>query len=163
MAFIDNAKADIQKWKTENKTVADKIVNVEKKEKALADYVKEQTDTIVETVNEKFGNRISWALYKETYKNGEGGIEEDCVCMYNNTRYSALSAGEKNIANLEVIKVLQDYYGVCLPIFSDNAEGITIKHETPSQIIELFTEKGKELDNFIKVKDVYGDMEFIKG
>lgn len=161
MAFIDNAKANIQNWKNENKTVADKIVNVEKKEKALADYVKEQTDTIVETVNEKFGNGISWALYKEIYKNGEGGIEEDCVCMYNNTRYSSLSNGEKNIANLEVIKVLQDYYGVCLPIFSDNAESITINHATENQIIELFAEKGKKLNEFVKIKDIYNKTDNI--
>lgn len=155
ISFIDNAKADIQKWKTENKIVADKIIDVEKKEKALNEYVREQTDTIIETVNEKFTNGISWALYKEIYKNGEGGIEEDCVCMYNNKRYSSLSMGEKNIANLEVIKVLQDYYGVNLPIFSDNAESITIKYDMPSQIIELYAQKGKTLDNVVKIEDIY--------
>ena len=154
-AFIETAKNNIAEWKNENKNIADKIVFVEKKEKELTEYVREQTDTIIETVNERFSNGISWALYKETYKNGEGGIEEDCVCMYNNKRYSSISMGEKNVANLEVIKILQEYYGVNLPIFSDNAESITIKYDTPSQIIELYAKKGAKIDSVIKIEEIY--------
>lgn len=153
--FIEKGKVDIQNWKDENKDVADNIVEVEKREKALADYVKEQTDIIVEKVNEKFSNGISWALYKEIYKNGEGGIEEDCVCMYENKRYSSLSAGQKNVANIETIKVLQDYYGVNIVIFADNSEAVTMPYETNGQIIELFAEKGAKLENVVKIEDVY--------
>lgn len=153
--FIEKAKLDIHTWKNQNKEVADKIIAVEKKERTLADYVKEQTDTIVETINSRFSNGISWALYKETYKNGEGGIEEDCICMYNKKRYSSLSMGEKNKANLEVIKVLQDYYGVKLPIMCDNQETVTIPYNTDSQIIEFYAQKGKKLDNVVKIEEIH--------
>lgn len=153
--FIEKAKLDIHTWKNQNKEVADKIIAVEKKERNLADYVKEQTDTIVETINSRFSNGISWALYKETYKNGEGGIEEDCICMYNGKRYSSLSMGEKNKANLEVIKVLQDYYGVRLPIMCDNQETVTIPYNTDSQIIEFYAQKGKKLDNVVKIEEIH--------
>lgn len=157
LAFIEKAKTDIQTWKNNNKIVADRIISVEKKENALSKYVREQTDTIIETVNEKFSNGISWALYKEIYKNGGGGIEEDCVCMYNNKRYSSLSMGEKNIANLEVIKVLQDYYGIRLPIMCDNQETVTIPYKTDSQIIEFYAQKGARLENVTKIEQIYGD------
>lgn len=153
--FIEKAKLDIHTWKNQNKEVADKIIAVEKKERTLADYVKEQTDTIVETINSRFSNGISWALYKETYKNGEGGIEEDCICLYYKKRYSALSAGEKNVANLEVIKVLQDYYGVRLPLFADNSEATTINYDVDTQIIELYAQKGKKLDDVVKIEEIY--------
>lgn len=153
--FIEKARLDIHTWKNQNKEVADKIIAVEKKERSLADYVKEQTDTIVETINSRFSNGISWALYKETYKNGEGGIEEDCICLYHKKRYSALSAGEKNVANLEVIKVLQDYYGVRLPIMCDNQETVTIPYNTDSQIIEFYAQKGARLENVLKIEEVY--------
>lgn len=153
--FIEKAKLDIHTWKNQNKEVADKIIAVEKKERSLADYVKEQTDTIVETINSRFSNGISWALYKETYKNGEGGIEEDCICMYNGKRYSSLSMGEKNKANLEVIKVLQDYYGVRLPLFADNSETTTINYDVDTQIIELYAQKGKKLDDVVKIEEIY--------
>lgn len=153
--FIENGNKNIKDWKEENRDVADKIIDVEKKEKQLNDYVKEQTDLVVEKVNSKFTNGISWALYKEIYKNGEGGIEEDCVCMYNGKRYSSLSAGQKNIANIETIKVLQDYYGLNIVMFSDNAESITLPYETNGQVIELFAEKGTKLENVVKIEDVY--------
>lgn len=153
--FIESGKQNIQNWKEENKDVADKIIDVEKKEKQLNDYVKEQTDLVVEKVNSKFTNGISWALYKEIYKNGEGGIEEDCVCMYNNKRYSSLSAGQRNIANIETIKVLQDYYGVNIVIFADNQESVTIPYETNGQVIELYAEKDKKLENVVKIEDIY--------
>ena len=117
--------------------------------------MKQETDIIVDTVNDKFKNGVSWALYKEIYKNGEGGIEEDCVCMYNNKRYSALSNGEKNIANLEVVKTLQEYFGVNLPIFSDNAESITIPYNVDNQVVELFARKGAKLENVVKIENIY--------
>lgn len=153
--FIEKAKNSITMWKNQCKELSDKIVAVERKEQALTNYVKQETDIIVDTVNDKFKNGVSWALYKEIYKNGDGGIEEDCVCMYNNKRYSSLSNGEKNIANLEVVKTLQEYFGVNLPIFSDNAESITIPYNVDNQIVELFAKKGAKLENVVKIESIY--------
>lgn len=154
--YFEENQTLIQKWKNENKDIADLIVGIEQKESALERYVKEQTDIIVDAVNSKFSNGVSWALYKETYKNGEGGIDEDCICLYNGKRYSSLSMGEKNIANLEVVKTLQDYYGVELPIFCDNQEAVTIPYDSANrQIIELKAVKGKNLDDVVKITDLY--------
>lgn len=155
-AYYEENKKIIQRWKEENKEIADMIIQIEQKENALEKYVKEQTDIIVDTVNSKFSNGISWALYKETYKNGEGGVEEDCVCMYNGRRYSSLSTGEKNITNIEVIKTLQDYYGVNITIMSDNSEANTIPFDRANrQIIEFKAIKGAKFDGITKITDLY--------
>jgi DNA repair exonuclease SbcCD ATPase subunit len=154
--YFEENQQLIQKWKNENKNIADLIVGIEQKENALEKYVKEQTDIIIDTVNSKFSNGVSWALYKETYKNGEGGIEEDCVCMYRGKRYSSLSTGEKNTTNIEIVKTLQDYYGTNICIFSDNAEANTISFDSADrQIIELYATKGETLDGVIKITDLY--------
>lgn len=154
--YFEENQQLIQKWKNENKNIADLIVGIEQKENALEKYVKEQTDIIIDTVNSKFSNGVSWALYKETYKNGEGGIEEDCVCMYKGKRYSSLSTGEKNTTNIEIVKTLQDYYGTNICIFSDNAEANTISFDSADrQIIELYATKGETLDGVIKITDLY--------
>lgn len=154
--YFEENQTLIQKWKDENKSVADLIVEIERKESALEKYVKEQTDIVIDTVNSKFSNGVSWALYKETYKNGEGGIEEDCVCMYNGKRYSSLSTGEKNTTNIEIVKTLQDYYGTNICIFSDNAEANTIPFDSADrQIIELYAIKGETLDGVVKITDLY--------
>lgn len=153
--LLEKSKNMITMWKNQNKEIADKIILVERKENALVEYVRQETNIISKTINDKFSNGITWALFKETYKNGDGGLEEDCVCMYNNKRYSSLSNGERNIANLEVVKTLQNYFGVNLPIFSDNAESITIPYNLDNQLIELFAKKGCKLDNVVKIESIY--------
>ena len=153
--FIEKAKYNIEVWKNQNIKTADEILSIERKEDALTRYISEEVAIIKNTINNKFPKDITWALYKETYKNGEGGLEEDCVCMYKNKRYDSLSNGEKNIANLLVVKTLQNYYGVNLPIFSDNAESITIPYKMENQIIELYAQGTEKLPNIIKIEDVY--------
>ena len=154
--LIETGKDKIRSWQTSSRECADKIIEIEKKEIQLQDFVKEQTDIINNTVNEKFGNGISWSLYNETYKDGNGGVDEDCVCLYNGKRYSSMSTGEKHFADIEVIKVLQDYFGVCLPIFVDNAEQLTLDYEVKDrQLIKLIAQKGKKLENLIKIEELY--------
>ena len=113
--------------------------------------MKEQIDLVNKTVNSKFDNGISWALYNETYKGGEGGIEETCICMYNNTNYASLSNGEKVIANIEVVKTLQNYFGSNVPVFVDNAETVTIPYEINSQQIRLFAKENETIDFIEKI------------
>ena len=150
--FIIKGNKQIELWKSESRDIADKIIEIEEKERALQDFVREQTDLVCEVVNSKFSNGISWGLYTMNYI---GTLEEGFVCLYNGKRYSSLSTGERNIANLEVLKVLQDYYNVNLPIFSDNSETITLPYETDRQTIELHAKKGEKLKGCIKITDLY--------
>ena len=92
--YIDKNNVNITMWKESNKSLADKIMEIEKQEYALTAFVKEQTDLVVKTVNDRFSNGVSWALYNETYKNGEGGIEEDCV------RFCIITKRDKRIIEL---------------------------------------------------------------
>lgn len=131
--------------------LAEKLIEIEDKEETLKAFVKEQIDLVNNTVNSKFKNGISWALYNETYKGGEGGVEETCICMYNNTNYASLSNGEKVVANIEVIKTLQNYFGSNVPIFVDNAETVTIPYKTNSQQIRLFAKENEKIDFIEKI------------
>lgn len=137
----------LAKLQAENKDYAKSIIEIEDKLKQIAEFVKEQVSITTKIVNNKFKNGITWALYNETYKNGEGGLEETCVCLYNGKTYQSLSNGEKAVANLEVAKVLREYFNSLTPLFVDNAETITIPYETNTQIIELFAEKGAKIEN----------------
>ena len=76
-----------------------------------------------------------------------------CIALYNNKRYSSLSNGEKHKTNMEIVKTLQNYYGVNIPIIEDDCESITIPYETDRQIVELYAsipEDKKELE-FVKL------------
>lgn len=156
--FIEKSKEFILTLQQSSRELGDKIIEIERKENELKDFIQEQTNLITNKVNEKFANGITWSLYNETYKNGEGGIEEDCVCMYNGRRYTSLSTGEKYIANLEVLKVLQNYFGVKLPLMIDNAESTTIPYKTDTQTIEFWVDSNTKLENLIKIQDIYKEI-----
>ena len=150
--YLEKGYKQIKLWQTEMQELADKIIAVENKEIALREFVKEQTDVICNTVNNYFSNGVSWSLYTMNYN---GSLEESCICLYNNKRYSSLSTGERNIANMEVIKTLQDAYNVNIPIFSDNAEANTIPYSTDRQVIELYAKKGCKVEGCTKITDLY--------
>lgn len=150
--YIKKGDKQIQLWKDESKEIADKIIAVEQKEYALQDFIKKQTDKISEIVNSKFSNGISWSLYTMNYN---GTLEEDCICLYNNKRYSSLSNGEKDVADLEVIKTLQDYFDVNIPVFGDNEESVTLNYNIDRQNIGLYAVKNAKLKGCVKITDLY--------
>lgn len=150
--YIKKGDKQIQVWKDESKEIADKIITVEQKDYALQEFVKEQTDRISEIVNSKFSNGISWSLYTMNYN---GSLEEDCICLYNNKRYSSLSNGEKDVADLEVIKTLQDYFDVNIVVFCDNEESVTLNYNIDRQNIGLYAVKNAKLKGCVKITDLY--------
>ena len=150
--YLDKGYKQINAWKEENMQIAEDIIAIEDKTYALQDFVKEQTDIIVKTVNSFFGNGVSWSLYTTNYN---GNLEETCEAMYNNKLYSCLSMGEKNFVNLQVVKALQNFYDVNLPVVIDNKETLTIPYEIDRQVIELYAVPNKKLDGCIKITDIY--------
>ena len=149
--ILSQLKVELEKQTLLQVELAEKLIQIEDKEETLRAFVKEQIDLVNNTVNSKFKNGISWALYNETYKGGEGGVEETCICMYNNTNYASLSNGEKVVANIEVVKTLQNYFGSNVPIFVDNAETVTIPYTTNSQQIRLFAKENETIDFIEKI------------
>lgn len=151
--FLTKSYKQIEVWKDENKQLADNIIAIESKEQQLQDFMQEQTDIINKSINDCFSNGISWNLYNENYA---GTLDETCVCMYNGKRYSSLSNGEKYITNLEVLKTLQEYFGLNAPIFCDNEESVTIPYSTDRQIIGLYASQPITMksEKFISIKPV---------
>ena len=149
--YLEKANNQIKAWKQDNLRVADELIKIENKERALQDFVREQTEIISQTVNGFFGNGVSWSLYTINYN---GNLEECCECMYNDKLYSCLSTGEKNKTNIEVVKALQNFYEVNIPIFCDNHETVTLEYETDRQVIELYAKADAKLDGCIKITDL---------
>lgn len=150
--YLEKGYKQIKGWKDESLKIADDIINVETKENTLKEFMKEQTDIIINTVNSFFKNNISFKLYKENYN---GNLEETCVAMYNNIAYPNLSNGEKNYVNMQIVEVLQDFFNVNCVVFSDNAEANTIKYNTSRQIIEFYVKEDTKIKDCVKIKNLY--------
>lgn len=148
--LLEKEYKKIKLWKNECLELADKIIECERRDTELQNFIKEQTEFIVNSVNDKFGNGITWVLFKT---NLNGNIEECCECMWNEVKYSSLSTGQQYFVNMEVLKVLQNYFDVNITVFADNHETITIDYTTDRQLIKLEVEKDKVLENAIYIKE----------
>jgi len=152
--IVADMKSRVNELKNEQNDLADLIVVCHKKEQQLTAFMLEQVNLVNDVVNSKFSNGVSFALFKELYRAGEGGLDEDCTCMFKGKKYSSMSTGERYFADLEVVKTLQREYGVNLPIFCDNSESVTRELQADQQIIELFV---FSVENIMKVLNDISD------
>lgn len=92
-----------------------------------------RAEILEKKANEKF-KKVRWKLF-EKQKNGE--MVPCCIPTFNGKDYDSLSASTKTICNLDIVETFQNYYGCKLPVFVDNAEGITGNIEYDGQLVLL--------------------------
>ena len=113
-------KAQIAELTEEQKAVAQKIANTEMIVDMVQDFVRRKMELIGSKVNGLF-NGVNFRLFDVQIN---GGIKEVCECTVNGVPYGSLNNGHRIVAGLEIIRALQEVYGVKAPIFIDNAEAI---------------------------------------
>ena len=66
--------------------------------------------------------------------------------VYDGVPYVGLNNGMKINVGIDIINALSRHYGVTVPLFVDNAEGVTRLEQSEAQVIRLFvSESDKEL------------------
>lgn len=118
-----NAKLDerILELQAEQREVAQKVADQEKMINLLEQFIRYKMSVISATVNSKFDG-ICFKLFNNQIN---GGLKETCECTVHSVPYGSLNNGHRIIAGLQIIKALQQLYGVIAPIFVDNAESVT--------------------------------------
>ena len=108
----------------------------------IDEYVRYKTRFVEESVNSFF--RIArFRLFREQ---ANGGVEERCDVAYDGVPYIGLNNGMKINVGIDIINALSRHYGVSVPLFVDNAEGVTRLEQSDAQVIRLFvSESDKEL------------------
>jgi hypothetical protein len=75
-----------------------------------------------------------------------GGIEECCEITVGGIPYNGgLNNAARINAGLDIVKTLQEYYGLKAPVFADNAEAVNDLFQTGSQMIRLYVSTDKAL------------------
>ena len=113
-------KVQIEELTAEQKAVAQRIANTEMIVDMVQDFVRKKMELIGSKVNGLF-NGVCFKLFDIQIN---GGIKEVCECTVNGVPYGSLNNGHRIVAGLEIIRALQQVYGVKAPIFIDNAEAI---------------------------------------
>lgn len=114
---IDERIAELQ---AELKEVGIKITSQEKVLYLLDEFIKYKLNKISGSINSMFDG-VDFKLFDIQLN---GGVKEVCECTVNGVPYGSLNNGHRIVAGLQIIKALQNMYGVYLPIFIDNAESL---------------------------------------
>lgn len=135
------AKADINisiddridELKNEQRTVSQKIADVEKMLYLLDEFIKYKLDKISESINSQF-EMVKFILFKNQIN---GGIAETCECEYNGVPFSSLNSAAKIQCGLDIIRTLQRMYNTYCPVFIDNRESCTNIPTMDCQVVNL--------------------------
>lgn len=100
---------------------------------ALDRFGRFRASRLEESVNALF-EQVRFRLFRE--KVG-GGLEERCDVTVAGVPYLNVNSAGKVRAGMDIIRVMAQVWGVRLPLFLDNAEGVTALPETACQRIAL--------------------------
>lgn len=124
------------------RNAAQALEGIEKMLYLADEYTRYKTQYVESSVNSLF--RIArFRLFREQ---ANGGVEERCDVVYDGVPYIGLNNGMKINVGIDIINALSRHYGVTVPLFVDNAEGVTRLEQSEAQVIRLFvSESDKEL------------------
>lgn len=138
----DMIDARIAELVTEQREVAQKALWVEEKVTALEAFVKFKMNCVSDAINNCFDGTITFKLF-ETQLNG--GVRECCECMVEGVPYSSVNSGHKILAGISIIKALQRYFDIAVPLWIDNAESLSSFNipNVDTQLITLSVSDGE--------------------
>lgn len=124
------------------RNAAQALESIEKMLYLADEYTRYKTQYVESSVNSLF--RIArFRLFREQ---ANGGVEERCDVVFDGVPYIGLNNGMKINVGIDIINALSRHYGVTVPLFVDNAEGVTRLEQSEAQVIRLFvSESDKEL------------------
>ena len=108
-------------------------------------FITDRCAALEESINDCF-KTVRWKLFDIQVN---GGITDVCTCMVpcdtGLVDYESANTAAQVNADLEIINVLSDHYGVRLPLFVDNSERVNVLRSTDSQLITLSVSTDSEL------------------
>lgn len=127
----------IAELEAEQKELGAQVSEIETLIMLLEQFVIERCKCIENSINAKFP-KIRWKLFDVQIN---GGIVDCCECMIpcesGLVSYSSANTAAQINADIEIINVLSDFYGVKIPLFIDNAERVNVLEEANTQVITL--------------------------
>lgn len=137
-ALAESTRRRITDLENQEKELAVEFERLEHELHLCEEFVRAKVDLLESRINSKF--RI--ARFKLFSQLINGGLEETCEVMVDGVPYNSLNNAMRHNVGLDIIATLSEHYGVCAPIFLDNAESITRPLETPGQQIRLIVSAG---------------------
>lgn len=118
-----NAKLDakIEELRNELKETAQMVADHEQILSVLDSYIR----ALSKKINDQFEG-LEFKLFEDQLN---GGVKETCSITYGGVPYSDLNTGHRIVAGCQIIRELQKIYGASVPVWIDNAEGLSEGNE----------------------------------
>ena len=119
------------------------VAELQKQINLAEKFQRQKIKTIEDAINAKF-EVVKFKMF-DTCING--AVKEICEPMIGGVTFDNLSKGEQLKASLDILKTMQEFYKVELPVWIDDAESYTSNSfvDLPNQIFYLKAVEGQEL------------------
>ena len=132
----------IEELKAEEKKLAAEFEKLEGELYLIEQFIKTKVSLLTDRINAKF-ETVRFKLFNQLIN---GGLEECCEITVGGIPYNGgLNNGARINAGLEIVKVLQQHYGLKAPVFADNAEAVNNLVDVGCQMIRLYVSEDKTL------------------
>lgn len=138
---IKKVEERINELEVQERTQANELAELEKKEFTLAAFSKAKVEAIENRINGKF-KVVKFKMFEQQINGGE---TEACECMVNGVPYSDVNTAGKINAGIDIINALTKHYNISAPIFIDNRESVIELLPCKSQIINLIAKANTPL------------------
>lgn len=135
-----NTQEKISELEVQLSNTRNELIELETLKENVSNYISIKCKLIEDSIN-KYFTTIQFKLF-DTQKNGN--IVETCEALYHGVPFRNLSTSEKINVGIDCINSLKKIYNIEMPIFIDNAEGITERVYTGSQVIGLYVNDNKD-------------------
>ncbi|MCL2357614.1 MAG: AAA family ATPase [Defluviitaleaceae bacterium] len=138
ISLAEQQQARIDDLAAEEKHLSGEFENIERGVHLCEEFIKAKVSMLTERINSKFAS-VRFRLFVEQIN---GGIKEDCEVMIPGeygqmVPYALANNAAKVNAGLEIINALATHWEKSVPVFADNAEGVTRLQEIDGQLIRL--------------------------
>lgn len=150
----EKQEAKITEIQAQEKQLSEEKGEMQEHQMLIEEFFITKRDLLQDKINSHF-QIVKWKLF-DFYE--EGGLNESvCEPMINGVPFSNLNNGSRIKAGMDVSNTLMKQEGVQVPIFIDNAEGVTRRQELDTQVIALkVNARNKNLKVELKTKEMEG-------
>ena len=139
----------IETLKTDEKRLAGEFEDLERIIFLVERFITTKVSLLTDKINAKF----EIARFKLFDVQVNGGIAETCEITVNGVGYnSGLNSAARTQAGLDIIRTLQNHYGMRAPVIIDNRESCTEIPQMDCQIISLYVSPADKVLR-VEVKD----------